>query len=269
MNWTSHTVKANGISLHYHRGGKAGGLPILMLHGITDNGPCWGRTAEALAAEYDVFLLDARGHGKSDKPESGYGYTDHAADVAGMIDALALDSPVVIGHSMGAGTATLLAATYPDCARALVLEDPAWVKAPESVTQGEQRLSEWTAWLTACKTVPVEELATKQQIESPAWDASEFRVWAESKHEVSVNVLEIAQQPRLIWQELVPAIRCPFLLITAEVERGAIVSPDVAAEVGKLPVATVKHITGAGHNIRREQYGQFMEAVGQFLVKLR
>jgi pimeloyl-ACP methyl ester carboxylesterase len=224
-----------------------------------------GKTGGTLAEDYDVILLDARGHGLSDKPESGYSYADHAADVAGVIDMLKLDPPVVIGHSMGAGTATLLAATCPDRVRALVLEDPAWVKAPDSEAEGEQRLSDWKAWLIGCKTLSVEELAAKQQANSPVWDASEFRVWAESKQAVSPNVLEIARHPRLIWQEIVPAIQCPFLLVTAELSQGAIVSPEVAAEVGKLPTAKVEHIAGAGHNVRREQYERFIEVVREFL----
>jgi N-formylmaleamate deformylase len=268
MDWTSHAVEANGITLHYYRGGKTDALPIIMLHGITDSGLCWDRVARVLAADYDMILLDARGHGQSDKPESGYGYPDHAADVAGVIDALDLAPPIVFGHSMGAGTATVLAARHPDRVRALVLEDPAWIDAPQSDAERDQRLNDWKTSLSESKALSVEALAAKQAAEAPTWDESELRPWAESKHAVSLNVLELVNHPRLVWRDTVPAIQCPFLLITAEVERGAIISPDVAAEVGKMPQAQVVHISGAGHNIRREQYDHYMAVVTAFLQGL-
>jgi len=48
-------------------------------------------------------ITDARGHGLSNAPENGYSSSDHAADLAGFIDALGLERPAVGGHSMGAG----------------------------------------------------------------------------------------------------------------------------------------------------------------------
>ena len=56
--WTSNTVDANGITLHYWRTG--GDKPAIVLcHGITDNGLCWTRAARVLEARFDVIMLDA------------------------------------------------------------------------------------------------------------------------------------------------------------------------------------------------------------------
>jgi len=60
------------------------------------------------------------------------------------------------------------------------------------------------------------------------------------------------------WCEVARRIRCPVVLLTADIARGAIVTPDVAEEAaGLMPAARVVHIPGAGHNIRRGQYESF------------
>ncbi|MBN1565740.1 MAG: alpha/beta hydrolase [Anaerolineae bacterium] len=269
MIWTAHTVESNGITLHYLRGGKSDAPPIIMLHGITDNGLCWDRVARVLAEDYDVILPDARGHGKSDKPTSGYSYADLAADVMGLIDALDIAPPVVFGHSMGGGTATVFAATYPDHVRALVLEDPAWLDDPQPDDEGREAwLNDWQAWLVKSKTIPLDELIAQQAAEAPDWDESELGPWAESKHAFSLDAFQLTHQPAVNWREVVPTIQCPFLLVTADVERGGIVTPAVAAAVESLPMAQIAHITGAGHSIHREAYDTYMVAITAFFASL-
>src|SRR5258708_20213681 len=121
--WFSGDVVANGVGIHYYRRG--GAKPALVLsHGATDSGLCWTRVARALESDFDVILPDARGHGLSDAPPSGYAISDRAADLAGLIDALGLVRPAVGGHSMGAATTLRLVADYPDLASCAVLEDP-------------------------------------------------------------------------------------------------------------------------------------------------
>ncbi len=94
--YSEHDVTSNGINIHYHRSTPAGGAPsIVMIHGLTDNGICWVRVADALCDSYDIILPDTRGHGFSDKPATGYTVEERAADVAGLIDALQLDRPVL------------------------------------------------------------------------------------------------------------------------------------------------------------------------------
>ena len=69
--WPSNQVKTNGITLHYHRTG-GDKPPLVLAHGITDTGLCWIRAAQVLQEVFDIIMVDARGHGHSDKPERGY-----------------------------------------------------------------------------------------------------------------------------------------------------------------------------------------------------
>ena len=145
-NYTEHDVLANGINIHYYRSTPPGGAKpakptLVLIHGLTDNGMCWVRVADALRDSYDIVLPDTRGHGKSEKPQAGYDVEERAADVASLIDALGLDRPVLFGHSLGGQVATATAALYPEKVRALVLEDPAWLggAAPENEVRLGQR----------------------------------------------------------------------------------------------------------------------------------
>ena len=68
------------------------------------------------------------------------------------------------------------------------------------------------------------------------------------------------------WQSMVARIKCPTLLVIADHERGAILTPEMAAEAqGLCPTLEVAHVPGAGHNIRREGMSTYMAAVEGFL----
>src|SRR5262245_21756317 len=119
--WFSGDVVANGIKIHYHRtGGEK--PPVVLCHGLTDNGLCWLRVAQVLEKDYDLIMPDSRGHGLSDVPETGYSVEDRAADLAGLIQALDLDKPALLGHSMGAETSAAVAAYYPGLISRALLE---------------------------------------------------------------------------------------------------------------------------------------------------
>ena len=77
--WASEHIIVNGIKLHYNRTG-GDKPPLVLSHGITDNGLCWTPLACVLEKEYDVIMYDKRGHGLSDAPDGGYNYRQLAAD---------------------------------------------------------------------------------------------------------------------------------------------------------------------------------------------
>jgi uncharacterized protein with ATP-grasp and redox domains/pimeloyl-ACP methyl ester carboxylesterase len=266
MDWASGYVPANGIRIHYHRTGREK-PPLVLLHGITDNGLCWVRLARALEAHCDLIMVDARGHGHSEAPETGYAPEDHAADVAGLIEGLGLGRPVLIGHSMGAATAAETAARYPERVGGVVLEDPPWMEMPAMSEEARAAyVAEWRAGIVANSSKTVEELVAHCRRESPTWDEAEWVPWAESKRQVSPQVVEIIAGLRASWQEVARRITCPALLVTGDPERGALVTPQIAqGAAGLLQNGTVVHIPGAGHNIRREQFEAYVGAVRQFL----
>ncbi len=266
--WFSGDVIANGIRIHYYRTG-GNKPPVVLSHGATDNGLCWVRTAKALESDYDVIMPDARGHGRSEAPETGYGPDEQAADLADLIAALHLDRPAIGGHSMGANTSLFAAATYPDLIRCAILEDP-----PLRSDIAKRTPEEWEAWRVQMrktaeerKAISREAIVAAGKTEHPTWSDDEFDVWAESKHQVSLFFAGgVRVAGASTWQEALRKITCPVLLITADPEKGGIVTPEVAEEAKTLlPSLKVIRLRGAGHNIRREQFDGFLEAMRSFL----
>jgi len=266
--WQEGDAIANGIRLHYHRTG-GNKPPLILNHGATDNGVCWVRLTRTLEADYDVIMPDARGHGRSEAPDSGYSSRERAADLAGLIQALGLPKPAVGGHSMGAQTALRLAADYPDLPRCAILEDPPiWADGPPVVDEGQRARARQE--MDELRAKGREALIAHGRERSPTWDESEFGPWADAKLEVSPSFSArpfFQNEPP--WQELVPKITCPVLLVTSDPEKGGLVTPNAAEEAQRLnPRVRAVRLSGAGHNIRRERFEAFVAAVRAFLADI-
>ncbi len=268
--WHEGDITANDINLHYVRTGNGEQPPLVLAHGITDSGRCWTRLARALGNEYDLVMVDARGHGDSDKPTGEYSSRVHAADLAGLIEALALSQPRVIGHSMGAATVSTLAATRPDLVSRVVLEDPPWRSdAPGTVTtaQRSRALDEWRSEMAERQKLPQAEIAARGRKLNPKWNEMEFEPWSRAKKQVSLDVFSYRLDEPNAWRDIASRIQCPALLVTGDPALGAIVTPETAAGVAAAnEQIEVVQIANAGHNIRREQFDEFLRVVRDFLA---
>ena len=268
MAWHEGYVEANGLRLHYTRTG-GDGPPVVLAHGFSDDGLCWTPVAEALAREYDVVMVDARGHGRSDAPERGYGSAEQAADLAGAIAALGLRRPAVLGHSMGAATTLVLAGTCPDVPGAILLEDPPqrWLGDPGAAADPEWRERQ-RARLTEYQRKTREELIAEQRAATPGWSDAELGPWADAKLRFNLNALNRADVAEVDWPATLRRITCPALLITADPQRGALVTKEAAAALRELvPQLRVAHIPGAGHSIRRDQFDRYLGIVRDFFAE--
>lgn len=112
---------APDVNLHVVELGDSSGVPVVLLHGLSDSWSAFIRVAPHLGPELRVIAIDFRGHGESSKPVADYGMHTLARDVAAVIDTLGLSRVHVIGHSMGALVAQHLAAQRPDRMESLVL----------------------------------------------------------------------------------------------------------------------------------------------------
>lgn len=271
--WASGHFVSHGTKLHYYRSGGEK-TPLVLIHGITDDGFCWLPVAEALTTKHDVIMVDLRGHGKSDAPDNGYDYKTMATEVAGLITGLGLKKPIIIGHSLGAMTSLTIASLFPDLPWVIILEDPPpfWRTALPSQEDHDLRAG-MRAWFYDVKRKTRAELLEIARTENPSWHEAELGPWADSKHRFSLKITQTLDP-----QEAVPAnfltlleqITCPVLLITADPERGAILTDKDVAELKKaVHHLQWEHIPGAGHNIRREQFSRYMESVNSFLAETR
>ncbi len=121
---TDRWLEVRDIRLHI-RHWDGDGIPFVLLHGLSSNAMTWEAVAQRLnASGHQVVTLDQRGHGLSDKPESGYGFDQVTADLQAVIDTLNFNErPVVAGQSWGGSVVLQFAAHYPESARGIVLVD--------------------------------------------------------------------------------------------------------------------------------------------------
>jgi N-formylmaleamate deformylase len=257
--WTSGTVEVTGGRLAYHRTGGSGPVALLS-HGLTDSGLCWFRLAQALAPEFDLVLLDARGHGDSSRIPEGGG--DPARDIAEAAAGLGLDRPMVMGHSVGGRATADYAGAYPDRVSKVILEDPVFLPPADPAATAKRR-TRFREQVEGFRAMSQAELIAMGRATSPGWHEDDFPAWAAAKPRVDPEAYPVYARP---WQEAVAKISAPTLLVRGEAALGGLVTPEIAAEAMAInPRIQSIEIPGAGHNTRRENFDAYLAAVRDFL----
>jgi pimeloyl-ACP methyl ester carboxylesterase len=100
------------------------GVPMLLLHGFSNEAHIWDDFAPIVAPHYRTLALDHRGHGQSDwDPEGRYEIDALVADLETVTAALGIDRLVLVAHSLGGRVATLFAGRHPERMAGFVLVD--------------------------------------------------------------------------------------------------------------------------------------------------
>lgn len=111
----------NGIKLHYVEGGT--GKPLICLPGWPQTWYSFQPVAMQLAKEYRVIIIDLRGMGTSEKPESGYDKKTMAADIHQLVLQLGFDKVSLMGHDIGGMVAMSFAFNFPEFTEKLIVLD--------------------------------------------------------------------------------------------------------------------------------------------------
>jgi N-formylmaleamate deformylase len=267
INWVEGDIDLGEISIHYYRTGNSDKPSLVLCHGFSDNGLCWTRVAERLEPNFDIVMMDARNHGLSSRGNADL--ASMADDLAGLVSALELDRPILLGHSMGASMVADMVARYPERASRMVLEDPPWTKyqGPPKEADVEARGAGFRKYLASLQGRSTEDVIDFGRKQNPNWHADDLPAWAASKHQVSetaMNGLSLGQ-----WSDTVKNIQCSALLIYADGEGDGIVKHEVARQiVAANAMFRLGHVEGAGHNTRREQFEAYMLVLEDFLLEV-
>jgi pimeloyl-ACP methyl ester carboxylesterase len=151
---------SDGVKIHYME--LAGqGSPVILIHGYTANAEGkWFKSgiAQALATRHRVVAIDARGHGRSDKPHDPLKYGPRMAqDVVELMDHLKIDRAHIHGYSMGGSILTQILAKHPNRLITAIYggsgvaeTDPKWVaqvpKDPEAPPAGAAGAPQGERW---------------------------------------------------------------------------------------------------------------------------
>ena len=264
--WIDGYVLANGIRIHYWRTGGSK-PPLVLAHGSSDDGLCWTNLAKELEGRFDVIMYDARGHGLSDPPTAADAADVQVEDLAGLIKELQLQKPILMGHSMGSAAVAHFAAKYPDVPRAVILEDPALVRAaPAAGATPPPTPESRRAAILARNNTTEEALVEGCMKNSPKWGRSECETWAPSKRRHHPDTALVNNSRRAPMSELFPKIAAPTLILKADAEDA--LKKQNEAVVNLLRTGRIVHITGAGHNVRREGREETLQVLNAFLAGL-
>ena len=257
--WSTAICETSGINIHYMRTG-GNKPPLILLHGLTANGACWTALAHALEGEYDVIMPDARGHGKSSVPDYGYRYEDHANDLVGLIEALRLPPPILLGHSMGGMTAAVVASRKPKILRGLILADPTFL-SPK--VQRQVRDSDVADQHRRMLSMSLDKLVAEARARHPDRSGETLELLARSRLQTSMAAFDVLTPPNPDYEQLVSTIDVPSLLVFGD---KGVLSSVVAEELQRLNRRfQVVRIRQAGHGIHFDQPERFAAAIKSFL----
>jgi pimeloyl-ACP methyl ester carboxylesterase len=239
------------------------GPPIVLLHGLMGRARTWWEVSRWLLPYGRVVGLDARGHGRG--PKDGPWHTERfVADVAEVVTELDAGPAIVIGHSMGGLHAWAFAATHPELARAVVVED----MAPD---QRGKTVGEWRAYFDSWP-VPFQSLAQVREFfgSTGNYFAECVEERADGYHLMAdlEDLYEIAGEwGRRDYWSFVDNVKCPLLVI--EGEHTAMPAGQQAELAARVPGGG-RHVVvaGAGHVVHEDAPLEYRGAVEAFLSEV-
>ena len=282
--WADGYVHANGIRIHYYRAIPAPGKPVIvMAHGATDIGLSWTTLTKELQADYNIYMVDARGHGLSDPPSASDTGDTGVEDLVGFLHAMKIEKPILMGHSMGASTVIRLAAKYTELPLAVVMLDPG-LGAPQAgrgattatagrgqsaaAAPGALVMNGPAEALVAQNNRTFDDLAAQCRQQTPKWDPLDCAYWALSKRQYHGSYTPgVGRGAGMSTADALPRITVPALILKQDAPPETRKANEEAAKV--LKNGKLVHIAGAGHNLHHDQRQRTMEVLRPFLASLR
>jgi pimeloyl-ACP methyl ester carboxylesterase len=235
---------ADGLALTYVEMGPETGVPVLLLHGYTDNSRSWSLMAPHLPGRR-LIALDLRGHGRSEAPACCYGIDSLAHDVLGFMDAKGIGQADLVGHSLGSITAAVIAALEPARVRRLVLVSTA-AAAPKGIMDWL-----WSNVPGLPRPIDPESQFMKDWYWNPNPVPDDFisRMRAESAAAPEQAWMGVLAALTLTdWAPLAPRIAAPVLILWGDQDQ-MFLAPEQERVRSLLPAARHETFAGYGHNM--------------------
>jgi len=261
------TFERDGVTLNYETDGDPGKPPIVLLHGFTSDLRMWAPVVEKISRRWYVVRADFRGHGLSSAPEESGAYAMPvlAADVAGLMDSLALEQATLVGCSFGGMVAQEFAVTWPDRVTALVLSDtsPAHDRPEygEGFRERERRMTENEAVVARYGTAALGKRLAAGVGDEFAADGIRRR-YARLSTPGFLGASRARRERRDLTPFLKERLTMPVMLCWGDEDPVASARSVMA---GELPAARVVMFRGLGHGVPALAPQDFMSVLETFL----
>lgn len=245
--------------------------PVALIHGLMGYASNWGKIYPVLAADRPVLVYDQRGHGKSQKPKSGYSPSQYASDLYHLLQDLAWPKTHIVGHSMGGRVAMFFAQEYPQHAQSLVLEDSGAEARPDRLewlrkllgrvkTPYSDREAAQADFQEAYRDDPLTGNFLFSNIERKENGTYDWRFPVEAMEE-TLKLGRVVDASLLF-----RSLTVPTLII-----RGALSQEFPQAEAERMAAARTNVeltvVAGAGHYIHSTHAADFLRILSNFLAK--
>ena len=252
------------------------GSPVLALHGFTGTGAAWTGLGEALRESRRVIAPDLLGHGGSSAPvdPGRYAVERQADDLAALLKALDADPAVVLGYSMGARLALVLALRHPGAVRSLVLESPSAGIPDAAARAGRRRADEafaaqlerdgLAAFVDAWERQAL--FASQQGLPRETRERQHAERLSHDPRGLAASLRGAGQGAMPPLHERLLEVDCASLVIAGALDP---VGLERASEVAAgLPAARLEVVPDAGHAPHLEQPAVFLRLVSDWLAAI-
>jgi len=259
-------IEVGSLPVAYEQAGS--GPALVLLHGFTHDSRAWRPQLESLADRFTVIAWDAPGAGQSPDPPETFGIGDWADCLAGLLDAIGVDSAHIVGLSWGGLLAQEFYRRHPGRVQSLVLADTyaGWKGSlPEPLPEERLAACLRDASLPPAEFVP--RYLPGMFSESPRPDVrDELGRIMSAFHPLGFRLMATALA-RADTRDLLPTIRVPTLLIWGDADAR---SPMAVAHQLRdaIPGARLAVIPGAGHVSNLEDPARFDAQVRDFCLSV-
>lgn len=286
LSYTIRKFTASDLELAYsHSIPAAPAASLAFFHGVLRTGDIFSPLTSHLHARYELRQLDQRGHGASSRAER-YLVVDFVADAVAWLREEIRHPVVLYGHSLGAMVAAAAAAQCPELVRACVLEDPPFRTLGAHI--GASNFHDYFAQIQQAIAAPgtTRELAVRLgeiTFHDPATaglrrmrevrDGVSLRLLASSLRRLDPHVLEPLVGGRWLdgydEERTFAAIRCPVLLLQADLTQGGmLIDDDVALFRRLVDDVTLIRMPGVGHMMHWHRTQEIANLVTGFVDSL-
>lgn len=242
---SEHQIQLDDVTINYALGGVAG-PQLVLLHGLGARWQTFMPLVPRLAQEWQLFLLDLRGHGQSGRTPARYHLADFAGDVVAFIEQVTTPPVVLYGHSLGGWIALDIAARRPELVRGVVVGDSA---------------------------LYIEHLDPDLAISYLSNLPIAMRSLAKSLTQLDPEVMRAFRGGDLTADyapdSILRAVSCPVLLLQADTALGGLMTDDdVTRGLALLRRGHHVRFPGLGHGLHVENSEPVLDAVTGFLATL-
>jgi len=257
-------VSVYGQNIHYAETGE--GPPLILLHGLWGGLNEWEPVLARMSESNRVIVMDFIGFHSSAKPAVQFHNALLSQFLVGFINELGLSDVTLMGHAMGANTATYTAFHHPASVSALILVDGAGYRNPERdlskpPSEGMLRFRRVATGSSLAATRGLlERRVADRTLITEAWVEEAFALWVNSARAIGDMLLEGGD----LTEEEMQQISQPALVVWGAEDK--VFSPDNAERLRQdIEGAEVHIIEGSGHLPQIEQTDAFLSRVMPFL----